>query len=206
MKFDEHLLRNVSFEVKEGEKAALIGANGTGKSTLIREIVRNENPAIRIADSVNYACFSQLGEEEGRLSGGERNLKQLEALEHTGAELLLLDEPSAHLDLYAQTALEKAINEYKGTVFMVTHDFYLAANCADYVLLIEDNTVRRIRSRNFRKMVYDKYFDSSYLEADRKRQQVEAGITEAFRRNDLAAADRLCSELEDLCKNGMSNE
>lgn len=206
LKFDEHLLRNVSFEVKEGEKAALIGANGTGKSTLIREIVRNENPAIRIADSVNYACFSQLGEEEGRLSGGERNLKQLEALEHTGAELLLLDEPSAHLDLYAQTALEKAINEYKGTVFMVTHDFYLAANCADYVLLIEDNTVRRIRSRNFRKMVYDKYFDSSYLEADRKRQQVEAGITEAFRRNDLAAADRLCSELEDLCKNGMSNE
>lgn len=206
LKFDEHLLRNVSFEVKEGEKAALIGANGTGKSTLIREIVRNENPAIRITDSVNYACFSQLGEEEGRLSGGERNLKQLEALEHTGAELLLLDEPSAHLDLYAQTALEKAINEYKGTVFMVTHDFYLAANCADYVLLIEDNTVRRIRSRNFRKMVYDKYFDSSYLEADRKRQQVEAGITEAFRRNDLAAADRLCSELEDLCKNGMSNE
>ena len=206
LKFDEHLLRNVSFEVKEGEKAALIGANGTGKSTLIREIVRNENPAIRIADSVNYACFSQLGEEEGRLSGGERNLKQLEALEHTGAELLLLDEPSAHLDLYAQTALEKAINEYKGPVFMVTHDFYLAANCADYVLLIEDNTVRRIRSRNFRKMVYDKYFDSSYLEADRKRQQVEAGITEAFRRNDLAAADRLCSELEDLCKNGMSNE
>lgn len=206
LKFDEHLLRDVNFEVKEGEKTALIGANGTGKSTLIREIVRNENPAIRIADGVNYACFSQLGEEEGRLSGGERNLKQLEALEHTGAELLLLDEPSAHLDLYAQTALEKAINEYKGTVFMVTHDFYLAANCADYVLLIEDNTVRRIRSRNFRKMVYDKYFDSSYLEADRKRQQVEAGITEAFRRDDLAAADRLCSELENLCKSGTVNE
>ena len=89
---------------------------------------------------------------------------------------------------------------------MVTHDFYLAANCADYVLLIEDNTVRRIRSRNFRKMVYDKYFDSSYLETDRKRQQVEAGITEAFRRDDLAAADRLCSELEDLCKSGTVNE
>lgn len=198
LKFDEHLLRDVSFEVKEGEKAALIGANGTGKSTLIREIVRNENPAIRIADGVNYACFSQLGAEEDCLSGGERNLKQLEALEHTGAELLLLDEPSAHLDLYAQTALEKAINEYKGTVFMVTHDFYLAANCADYVLLIEDNTVRRIRSRNFRKMVYDKYFDSSYLEADRKRQQVEAGIISALHRGDWGSADKLCTELECL--------
>lgn len=206
LKFDEYLLRDVNFKVKEGEKAALIGANGTGKSTLIREIVKNENPAIRIADGVNYACFSQLSAEEDRLSGGERNLKHLEALEHTGAELLLLDEPSAHLDLYAQSALEKAVKEYRGTVFMVTHDFYLAANCADYILLIEDNTVRRIRSRNFRKMVYDKYFDSSYLEADRKCQQVEAGITEAFRRDDLAAADRLCSELEDLCKNGTANE
>lgn len=206
LKFDEYLLRDVNFKLKEGEKAALIGANGTGKSTLIREIVKNENPAIRIADGVNYACFSQLSAEEDRLSGGERNLKHLEALEHTGAELLLLDEPSAHLDLYAQSALEKAVKEYRGTVFMVTHDFYLAANCADYVLLIEDNTVRRIRSRNFRKMVYDKYFDSSYLEADRKCQQVEAGITEAFRRDDLAAADRLCSELEDLCKSGTVNE
>ena len=206
LKFDEYLLHDVNFKVKEGEKAALIGANGTGKTTLIREIVKNENPAIRIADGVNYACFSQLSAEEDRLSGGERNLKHLEALEHTGAELLLLDEPSAHLDLYAQSALEKAVKEYRGTVFMVTHDFYLAANCADYVLLIEDNTVRRIRSRNFRKMVYDKYFDSSYLEADRKCQQVEAGITEAFRRDDLAAADRLCSELEDLCKSGTVNE
>lgn len=206
LKFDEYLLRDVNFKVKEGEKAALIGANGTGKSTLIHEIVKNENPAIRIADGVNYACFSQLSAEEDRLSGGERNLKHLEALEHTGAELLLLDEPSAHLDLYAQSALEKAVKEYRGTVFMVTHDFYLAANCADYVLLIEDNTVRRIRSRNFRKMVYDKYFDSSYLEADRKCQQVEAGITEAFRRDDLAAADRLCSQLEDLCKSGTVNE
>lgn len=214
LKFDEHLLRDVSFEVKEGEKVALIGANGTGKSTLIREIVRNENPAIQIADGMKYACFSQLGEDAGlqianravgtrteeegtdRLSGGERNLKQLEALEHTGAELLLLDEPSAHLDLYAQAALEKALKEYKGTVFMVTHDFYLAADCADYVLLIDDNTVRRIRSRNFRKMVYDKYFDSSYLEADRKKQELEQSVEAALRKNDLGLADKFCEELE----------
>lgn len=196
LKFDEYLLRDVNFKVKEGEKAALIGANGTGKSTLIREIVKNENPAIRIADGVKYACFSQLSAEEDRLSGGERNLKHLEALEHTGAELLLLDEPSAHLDLYAQSALEKAVKEYRGTVFMVTHDFYLAANCADYVLLIEDNTVRRIRSRNFRKMVYDKYFDSSYLEADRKKQELEQSTEAALRKGDLSGADKFCEELE----------
>ena len=79
---------------------------------------------------------------------------------------------------------------------MVTHDFYLAANCADYVLLIEDNTVRRIRSRNFRKMVYDKYFDSSYLEADRKKQELEQSIEAALRKGDLSGADKFCEELE----------
>ena len=81
---------------------------------------------------------------------------------------------------------------------MVTHDFYLAANCADYILLVENNTVRRIRSRNFRKMVYDKYFDSAYLEIDRKKQELEATINAAFQRDDLTAVDKLCTELENL--------
>ena len=127
-------------------------------------------------------------------------ISQFENLQCPEANLLLLDEPNAHLDLYAQSALEKALKEYKGTVLMVTHDFYLAANCADYVLLIENGTLRRIRNRNFRKMVYDKYFDSSYLEIDRKKQELEAGIETALARKDFDAADRLCSELEKYCK------
>ena len=84
----------------------------------------------------------------------------------------------------------------KGTVLMVSHDFYLVANCADYVLLAEDNTVRRVRGRNFRKMVYDRYFDSGYLEIDRKKQELETGITAAFKKDDLAEVDKLCTELE----------
>lgn len=236
--FEEDLLENVSFQIFAGEKAALIGANGTGKTTLIRDILQNDHPAIHIDENTKYACLSQLQEEGldeektvfetlqdggfatredvrhclaqyclqeecmdqkvSKLSGGEKNMLQIALLAASDAQLLILDEPTSHLDLYAQTALEKAIADYEGTVLMVTHDFYLAAGCADYVLLVEDHTVRRMRTRKFRKMVYDKYFDSAYLETDRKKQELEASITAAFKKNDLAAVDKLCGQLEEL--------
>ena len=236
--FEEDLLENVSFQLFAGEKVALIGANGTGKTTLIRDILQNGHPAIHIDENTKYACLSQLQEEGldeektvfetlqdvgfatredvrhclaryclqeecmdqkvSKLSGGEKNMLQIALLAASDAQLLILDEPTSHLDLYAQTALEKAIADYEGTVLMVTHDFYLAAGCADYILLVEDHTVRRMRTRKFRKMVYDKYFDSAYLETDRKKQELEAAITTAFKKNDLAAVDKLCGQLEEL--------
>ena len=236
--FEEDLLENVSFQLFAGEKVALIGANGTGKTTLIRDILQNDHPAIHIDENTKYACLSQLQEEGldeektvfetlqdggfatredvrhclaqyclqeecmdqkvSKLSGGEKNMLQIALLAASDAQLLILDEPTSHLDLYAQTALEKAIADYEGTVLMVTHDFYLAAGCADYILLVDDHTVRRLRTRKFRKMVYDKYFDSAYLETDRKKQDLEAAITTAFKKNDLAAVDKLCGQLEEL--------
>ncbi len=238
VEFDKDLLQNVNFELHAGEKVAIVGANGTGKTTLIRDILKNDNPSIHIDENTRYACLSQLQGESvdedktvyqvmqnrgfgskgsikeylakyclepdvvdqkvGRLSGGEQNLLQLAMIAESGAEFLILDEPTSHLDIYAQVALEKAVSEYKGTVLMVSHDFYLVANCADYVLLVEDNTVRRMRTRNFRRMVYDKYFDSKYLETDRRRQELEALITAAFKEDDFAAVEKLCSDLETI--------
>ena len=101
----------------------------------------------------------------------------------------------------AYRGLEKAIADYRGTVLMVSHDFYLVADCADYVLLVEDNTVRRMRARTFRKMVYDKYFDQKYLETDRKKQALETNITQAFRKNDFEAVEKLLSQLEEISGN-----
>lgn len=183
IKFDEVLLTDVNFEIRQGEKVALIGANGTGKSTMLRDIDANRKPSIMVGDGVTCAYLSQF-----------------DHWKCPDANLLLLDEPNAHLDLYGQSALEKALKKYKGTVLLVTHDFYLAANCADYVLLIENGALRRIRSRNFRKMVYDKYFDAAYLEIDRKKQELETGIETALARNDFETADRLCNELEKCCR------
>jgi ATP-binding cassette subfamily F protein 3 len=236
--FDESLLEQISFELLAGEKAAIVGANGTGKTTLIRDIITNKHPSIHIDENTTYACLSQLKGENidetktvyetmenigletresireylenyclegdtlkqrvGQLSGGEKNLLQIAVLANTNAELLILDEPTSHLDLYAQMALENAISGYKGAVLMVSHDFYLVANCADYVLLVEDNTIRRMRTRSFRKMVYEKYFDQNYLDIDKKKQELEANITLAFQKNELMTVEKLCSQLEAL--------
>ncbi len=234
--FDESLLENINFELLAGEKVAVVGANGTGKTSLIRDILKNDHPSIHIDRNTSYACLSQLKGENidetktvydimenlgfetresireylgkyclegdtlkqkaGQLSGGEKNLLQIAIVANTKTELLILDEPTSHLDLYAQMALEKAICDYKGAVLMVSHDFYLVANCADYVLLVENNTIRRMRTRSFRKMVYERYFDQKYLEIDKKKQKLEADITLAFKKNELRAVERLCSRLE----------
>ena len=236
--FDESLLENINFELLAGEKVAIVGANGTGKTTLMRDILKNNHPSIHIDENTNYACLSQLKGENidetktvyevmenlgfatresiheylgryclegdtlkqkaGQLSGGEKNLLQIAMIANTNADLLILDEPTSHLDLFAQMALEKAISEYKGAVLMVSHDFYLVANCADYVLLVEDNTIRRMRTRSFHKMVYEKYFDQTYLEIDKKKQELEANIALAFQKNELITVEKLCSQLEAL--------
>lgn len=236
--FEESLLEHIDFELLAGEKVAIVGANGTGKTTLMRDILKHTHPGIWIDEEAHPAFLSQLQGETldenktvyqvmeecgfetkadiqrhladyclegdtleqkvGQLSGGEQNLLQIAMIAAGNAELLILDEPTSHLDIYAQNALEKAVAAYKGAVLMVSHDFYFVANCADYVLLVEDKTVRRMRTRTFRKMVYDNYFEQSYLERDQKRQELEARITSAFKQNDLVTVEKLCEQLEAL--------
>jgi len=53
------LLKNASFTLMRGEKCAVVGDNGTGKSTLIKEIVKGKNPAIRFGRFVKIACYDQ---------------------------------------------------------------------------------------------------------------------------------------------------
>ena len=239
--FDDVLLENISFELKSGEKVAIVGPNGTGKTTLIKDILKNNHPSIKIDENINYACLSQLTDENidetktvfevmenlgfetkesisrylekfclegdalkqkvGQLSGGEKNLLKIAMIANTNAELLILDEPTSHLDIYVQMAVEKAISEYKGAVLMISHDFYLIANCADHVLLVEDKTLKRMRTRTFRKMVYDKYFNKEYLEVDKKKQELEAKITLAFKMNELMKVEKLCNQLEEISSN-----
>lgn len=234
--FDDVLLEHVSFDIKPGEKVAIVGPNGTGKTTLLREIVRQSHPSIRLSQDARIGFLSQLHgeilnekntifeeffelgfdtkeqireylasycfEEEalnqqiGLLSGGEKNLLQLARLAKSDANLLLLDEPTSHLDTYAQVALENAIEQYRGAVLMVSHDFYVIANTADYVLFVEDKTIRKMRIRSFRKMIYDVHFDKTYLELEQKKKELESRIELAIQAYDFEKARELCEELE----------
>jgi len=58
-----------------------------------------------------------------------------------GPHLLVLDEPTNHLDIDSRAALAEAINEYAGTVIMVSHDRYLIEACADQLWVVADQTV-----------------------------------------------------------------
>lgn len=68
------LLNNASFSLTRGEKCAVIGDNGTGKSTLIKELVKGKNPAVKFGRFVKIACYDQ---ENANLSPNETVLGEL---------------------------------------------------------------------------------------------------------------------------------
>jgi ATP-binding cassette, subfamily F, member 3 len=113
---------------------------------------------------------------------------------------LLLDEPTSHLDTYSQIALEKAIENYKGAILMISHDFYSIVNCMDFVLIIEDKTIRKMSMRKFRKMIYANHFGVEYLEIEQKKKLVETKIELALKDTDFELAKVLSEELEELIK------
>ena len=76
------------------------------------------------------------------LSGGEKARVQLLKLMLTRANLLLLDAPTNHLDIPSREALENALDEYNGTMLVVTHDRYLVNRLADRIVHMTKNGLR----------------------------------------------------------------
>lgn len=189
--FDRPLLTNVSFSVHAGEKVALVGENGTGKSSMLKDLVK------MLDQKSNVGYFSQIYEDNEKLSGGEKNIKQLMGLADSSSEILILDEPTSHLDTYAQIALENAVREYKGTVFMVTHDFYTVANCVDRILMIEDGTIKEMSARAFRKSVYKKYFTSDVFEKEKEQKDLEIRINSLLKKGNYKEAKNILG-IEDV--------
>jgi len=236
--FDELLLDNVNFEIKSTDKVAIIGSNGTGKTTLLREIFGNKHDAIKINDDIEVAYLSQLqgevlnesntileefydagfetyseiksylfsyGFDEEfieqkieSLSGGEKNILQLAKISASKANMLLLDEPTSHLDTYSQMALEKAIENYKGAILMISHDYYSIVNSMDYVLIIEDKTIRKMKLKKFKRMIYANHFNKDYIEIEQNKKNVETKIALALKATDFELAKVLSEELEGL--------
>jgi ATP-binding cassette, subfamily F, member 3 len=238
--FDELLLEHVRFEIKSTDKVAIIGPNGTGKTTLLRDVYNHQHDSIEIHADAKVAYLSQLQGEmlqgsntileefidagfktydeirsyllgygfEGEiltqkidsLSGGEKNLLQLAKVAACKANVLLLDEPTSHLDTYAQIALEKAIEDYKGAILMISHDFYSVVNGMDYVLIIENKTIRKMSMPAFKKMIYARHFDKDYLEVEQKKKSVEMKIELALKNKNFELAKGCVDELEKLIK------
>ena len=81
---------------------------------------------------------------------------------------------------------------------MISHNFYTIVNCMDYVLLIEDKTVRKMSMRKFRKMIYASHFGKDYFELEQKKNSIETKIELALKDGNFALAKVHAEELEEL--------
>lgn len=125
---------------------------------------------------------------------------QLAKVSASKANVLLLDEPTSHLDTYTQIALENAIQNYKGAILMISHDFYSVVNGMDYVLIIDGKTIRKMTIKKFKKMIYARHFDKDYLELEQNKKAVETKIELALKAANFELAQGLMDELEELIK------
>jgi ATP-binding cassette subfamily F protein 3 len=179
------ILRQVNRSVQAGQRIGILGANGQGKSTLVKTIAREMKPlAGTITEgkglSIGYFAQQELdvlrpsdnplehmvrlakelgpnaresGREQdlrnflgtfnftgdmvkqavGTMSGGEKARLVLAMIVWQRPNLLLLDEPTNHLDLATREALSMALNEFEGTVMLVSHDrALLRAVCDEF--------------------------------------------------------------------------
>ncbi|MFC2079629.1 ATP-binding cassette domain-containing protein, partial [Candidatus Bipolaricaulota bacterium] len=111
------------------------------RGTVLDSILSRASLTISEARSL-LGRFLFSGDEVGKkmeaLSGGERSRVALALLSLIEGNLLLLDEPTNHLDLASQEILERAVQQYEGTVLLVSHDRALLEAVTTQVWLIED--------------------------------------------------------------------
>lgn len=110
------------------------------EATILDEILSVEN--LPIGEARNFlGRFLFSGDDVfktiGTLSGGERSRVALAKLTMTGANFLILDEPTNHLDIPSQENLENVLNEFSGTILLVSHDRYFVDALATHTWALE---------------------------------------------------------------------
>lgn len=177
------ILNDVNFLIRHGERVGLIGANGAGKSVLLRLILGKEQPtngeikigpsvkvgyyaqehdtldfnqtlidAVRLAGNMSESnavsflirylfSYQQATQRIGSLSGGERSRLQLALLVLSGANFLLLDEPTNNLDIASAEVLENALNDFNGTVLVISHDRYFLDRTVNRIFALESGSI-----------------------------------------------------------------
>jgi ABC-type multidrug transport system ATPase subunit len=104
------------------------------------------------------------------LSGGEKIRLKLSKLLFEGVNLLILDEPTNHLDTVSIESIEEALSDFKGTIFLISHDRYFINKIAQRVISIEDNTFKSYLGN------YDYYKSIKNAEAEQEMMQSKDSI------------------------------
>ncbi len=186
----KRIVDNINRSVLAGQRIGILGANGQGKSTVVKTIARELAPLageitegkgltigyfaqqeldvlslgdgplmhmVRLARDVGppareqelrdfLGSFRFVGEmvtqAVGTLSGGEKARLVLAMLVWQRPNLLLMDEPTNHLDLTTREALSMALNEFEGTVMLVSHDRALLREVCDEFWLVTAGAIQ----------------------------------------------------------------
>ena len=93
----------------------------------------------------------------GTLSGGEKVRLKLFELMQKNVNLLIMDEPTNHIDITTQEVLEEALKEYPGTILFISHDRYFINEIAKKILYIENNGIKEYLGN------YDDYINKSKI-------------------------------------------
>jgi len=183
--FDDRVLFDrVDLHLSSGERVGLLGANGTGKSTLFKDIVGQgawDNPVLRIGPRIRIGYYAQehetlnpehsimrelqqlpgvtkdraftalsrflfrwedMDQKIATLSGGEKSRVQLAKLMFADVNFLLLDEPTNHLDIFSREQVEEALEEFDGTILVISHDRYFLDRIVDRIVEIDNPGLR----------------------------------------------------------------
>jgi len=214
-----HIIEDASAEVNRGDKIALIGANGKGKSTLLRIIAGTENfhgerkwghnveesfyaqhqlEALHLNDTILdelKSAGSQMTEQELRnllgcflfggddvekkikvLSGGEKARVALAKTIVSKANFLILDEPTNHLDIHSVELLIEALNRYKGSIILVSHDRYFISKVANKIWEIDNLKIKEFAGGYEEQVQWKKRMEESRQPEPRNTQQEKPAV------------------------------
>jgi ATP-binding cassette subfamily F protein 3 len=174
------------FEIRRGEKAALVGMNGTGKSTLMKLIcgeLQVQEGSLKLGYNLRIGYFAQhhldqlnlrnsvldeiwnaaphlprndvrsllgrflfSGEDTEKpvsvLSGGEKSRLVLMKILLSKANFLILDEPTNHLDMQSKEILAEALDEFRGSVLIVSHDRFFLDMLVTKVIYFKNKEIK----------------------------------------------------------------
>lgn len=183
---EKHVFSDAQIVVERGEKVALVGRNGEGKTTFIRQVMGELTPTrglVRLGHNVKVGYFAQnqddlmdgeftvfdtldrvavgdirnrlrdilgaflfRGEEVEKrvkvLSGGERSRLAMARLMLEPYNLLILDEPTNHMDMRSKEVLKQALINYDGTVMIISHDREFLDSLVSKVYEFRDGRVK----------------------------------------------------------------